>query len=352
MTKKEQKQNRRKKKLFLAILMILFTGVLLSTSTYAWFTANKTVKVDEINVQVAASNGLQISVDGINWKASVNETDILGAKTTYSGAVNQIPSSYSTPVSTAGLVNANGRMLMYKGEVSTNDDGNYTFKASSSAETTGESSGGTSGDFVAFDLFFKVSSSQTLYLISGAGVTLDNASSASGIQNAARVGFVVLGNTPSSSASGTIQALNTGANSPVYIWEPNYDTHTGAAVQAAKTTYGLDTTQTNASQITYYGVKNTISSEIMLSPLAASDTYDNYFGTTHSGSFTKVEPKITTANGTLGSDAYVTAFELTEGVTKVRVYLWVEGQDVDCENDASGGSINYALNFGIKDTNA
>lgn len=48
--------------------MILFCGVILSTSTYAWFTANKTVTINDITVNVAAMNGLQIFVDAINWK--------------------------------------------------------------------------------------------------------------------------------------------------------------------------------------------------------------------------------------------------------------------------------------------
>lgn len=38
---------------------------------------------------------------------------------------------------------------------------------------------------------------------------------------------------------------------------------------------------------------------------------------------------------------------LTQGITKIRVYMWVEGQDVDCENGASGGNINYDLQFSI-----
>lgn len=37
--------------------------------------------------------------------------------------------------------------------------------------------------------------------------------------------------------------------------------------------------------------------------------------------------------------------KLTAGVTKIRVYMWVEGQDVDCENSASGATINFDLQF-------
>ena len=56
--------------------MIPFCGVILSTSTYAWFTANKTVTINDITVNVAAMNGLQISVDAINWKPTITTADI------------------------------------------------------------------------------------------------------------------------------------------------------------------------------------------------------------------------------------------------------------------------------------
>ena len=39
------------------------------------------------------------------------------------------------------------------------------------------------------------------------------------------------------------------------------------------------------------------------------------------------------------------AFDLPEGVTKIRFYMWIEGQDVDCENGASGGGISFNLGF-------
>ena len=45
--------------------------------------------------------------------------------------------------------------------------------------------------------------------------------------------------------------------------------------------------------------------------------------------------------------AYLKAFHIDEGVTKVRIYMWVEGQDVDCEDKASGGSLSYNLSFSI-----
>ena len=41
----------------------------------------------------------------------------------------------------------------------------------------------------------------------------------------------------------------------------------------------------------------------------------------------------------------VTFDNLAAGVTKVRVYMWIEGQDVDCENMASGTNVNFNVQF-------
>ena len=39
--------------------------------------------------------------------------------------------------------------------------------------------------------------------------------------------------------------------------------------------------------------------------------------------------------------------DLVHGITKFRAYLWVEGQDVDCENSASGTYLRYDLKFSL-----
>ena len=36
-------------------------------------------------------------------------------------------------------------------------------------------------------------------------------------------------------------------------------------------------------------------------------------------------------------------FDLNAGITKLRIYFWLEGQDVDCENNASLGDLSITL---------
>ena len=56
--------------------------------------------------------------------------------------------------------------------------------------------------------------------------------------------------------------------------------------------------------------------------------------------FQSVTPTITTPATFLNNQSL---FTLKAGITKIRIYMWVEGQDVDCENNASGGSIKFDL---------
>ena len=332
--KTKNKKTKKQRKLLLALLMLLLTFITLSTSTYAWFTANKTVTVSTINVNVAAANGLQISVDGLEWKAVITNEDILktiGEQSTYPTNTNQLPSLSTnlSPVSTVGTIDSTGKMEMFLGEVGSDALGNYQLTATKSTETKSNAS----GHFIVFDLFFQVQEETDIYLTENAKITYGtkDGGTDSGIQNAARVAFINEGNTPAGSTGTVIQGLVDSTATPV-IWEPNYDVHTAAAVAHAKNTYGVDTQQAGATKLTYFGLKSAIAT-----PVALNNTDEAYFA--------QVNPTIATPAAGIGADAYQKAFTLNAGISKIRVYMWVEGQDVDCENMASGGQIAFDLQF-------
>ena len=327
MEKRNSKKRKKSKKIFIAILMILFTGVILTASTYAWFTANKTVTVSEIDVNVTTSEGLQISADAVKWKTVISNDDITGV--TYEGSTNQLPGQTASikPTSTVGEIDtATGFMKMFVGDVTSNASGDYILTATQSIETKST----TTGDFVVFDLFFQTNAAATVYLTSSSSVIASK--TATGIQNAARVAFVEQGNVAAGTDADTIRALKNDGSVPAIIWEPNNDVHTAAAVKHAFDVYKINTQQEGASQLAYKGVKATIENTDNI-PLNSADT--KYFA--------DVTPNIsTTADGILSTE-YKRLFDLKAGVTKVRIYMWVEGQDVDCENTASGGNIIYSL---------
>ena len=311
--KEEEKDKRR---IFYLLILLAFTSLMLSTSTYAWFTTNRIVTVGNIDVKVQTEGSLEISADGTDWKALVDYNNIISVHdTNYRTSINQLP-SYIKPVSTTGNLDPNGLMQMYLGVIS-NDE-----------EENGEE---TTGNYITFDIFLRTTSTKDLYLTNESKIFYNGTST--GTENATRVAFIVEGNTPTGTSLDTIQSLSTQNTNNVYIWEPNYDTHTPNGIANARSVYGITTTETNGQPLAYDGIKTTFTEPVELSK-ATSTIYPNYFET--------VNPKIkTTKNYT----EFQPLFTLIEGITKVRVYMWLEGQDVDCENNASIGNLTLALQF-------
>jgi len=329
MTKSESRKNRkRRRQLFLALIMILLLLSTLGAATYAWFTANRTVTVDSIDVNVSTSKGLQISTDATNWKTIVTNNDITTAN--WTNCTNQLPQGENTivPVSTIGTVTAStGYMEMWRGTVEADKTSGKNYLVT---ERSTESRG-TEGDFVVFDLFFQSSEAQTVYLTSESSVVASGTDK--GIQNAARVAFIKEGSVEYGSTAEQAQAIK-GEESKL-IWEPNYDVHTASGVANALNVYGITVGQTGGSQLTYRGVKGAIAKDNHVELNQSPDAY-----------FDDISPEGSVVAG-IPSTSYINAFTVAEGITKVRIYMWIEGQDVDCEDHASGSALTYNLQFSI-----
>lgn len=330
----KEKKNKRSRRILLLLMLMLTTSGLLAVSSYAWFTANKNVTVSTLNVNVQAQNGIQISTNGTTWKSVISNADITGAHATYNSSVNQIPTTME-PVSTGGNANAQGQLEMFLGVVTADAAGD--FKLTATKQTDQEENGPTAtGKYIAFDLFFKVDADTPIYLTTESKVTTPDVTD-NGIQNAARVAFGILGNTTAGSDLSTIQGLNAGTGSRYYIWEPNNNLHSAASITHAKDTYGLTISDNHATAIPYSGIIKDITSDNNVKVGEAN-------ATSHSTLFKDVTPDYSTKAGADFS-AYVQMFTLTKGVTKVRVYMWIEGQDVDCQNGASGSNADFDLKF-------
>jgi len=316
-------ESKESKKFFLLIALIL----LLVTSTYAWFTVNRNVRVEGINVEVATSGNLEISVDAINWKNVINTNELLNSvKNTYPAAVNQIPSEGLYPMSTAGNI-ANGKLDMFFGKVLVDADTNaYSLITSKEEETHG-----TDGKFISFDIFLKVEHQTVVYLTSESEIKssrITNNNLSTGIENATRIAVLNHGN---GSSAAQVQNLK-GANKAMII-EPNYDAHTNTGIRNAQDIYqiyGLSSSGSAALQ--YYGVKANISN-----PVAINSKSDAYFAI--------VNPDKKLARSFFNGGNQVEVLNLNPGITKLRLYIWIEGQDVDCEDNASGANLTVNLQF-------
>ena len=322
-----------KRKLVYLLILLLFTGIFLSTSTYAWFTTNRMVSVDVIDVKIQTEGSLEISADAVNFKAGITANDIMGAHNgNYPASVNQLP-AYIEPVSSAGVVDNRGFLEMYLGVITSNSDGDYIVTSRKSVESEGNGEF-SDGKFVAFDVFLRTSADKDLYLTNESQVKY-NGEANSGVENAIRVAFVIEGHTGINDPLGAMHSLRTNSQNNVYIWEPNYDTHTETGINHAREVYGITTVGSGAARISYDGIRSEFGEGANVTfARATSASYPNYF----SG----VNPNIQTVNG---NTTYQRLWLLETGVTKVRVYLWLEGQDVDCENGASVGNIQFTLQF-------
>ena len=362
--KKSEKKNRKFRSL---ILLLFLTIVMFGASTYAWFTANRVVSIESIDVHVETSDGLQISTNGSTWKSVVTQSDIkTGA---YAGANNFIPETLDA-VSTSGATTQNNtaktRVLnMYSSVIGTDTtSGLYTLATNSVDESTDKTK------FVAFDLFFKVSAKKKVYINtsdSGSNVVMAENSSDRGLKNAARVAFVPIGEAASTA---TVQDITQAyyANFPsVKIWEPNNDLHSTAVVNSVGVEYGYTgntaLTASGGSPVTYYGIKAPIPTDKAVDLISAvNGTVTQYDSTTFSetvspgtvtssGGIYSTSGLLLSTPGTLAANTDYHIFTLNAGVTKMRVYMWIEGQDIDCENNASGTDITFNLELSIREAN-
>ena len=316
-------KRREKKNLKSSLLVLLLIAILLIASTYAWFTANRTVTISSLDVNVQASNGLQISTDAVNWKAVITSSDITGGA--YSGNVNQIPTEM-VPMSTDGTVAGDGTMNMFLGTmapITTAGDPNYGKYALTATQETDEDQ---EGKYIIFDIFLKADEPMDLTLTADSTVTPKENSADKGLQNAARVAFVNEGNVASTAASSALTLMD-GTES--VVWEPNADKHTADAI--ANNPYGGSVT--DGTKVTYYGVKTAITAPIL------RETINSGTDQTHFGSVANL---ISTNQASAETAGFLS---IEAGITKVRVYMWVEGQDVDCDNSASGTDITFNVQF-------
>lgn len=304
-------KNLRKKALVPAIAMVIASVIALSGVTYAWFTTGNTANVETLDVNVQTANGIQVSLDAATWKSTLTGADITAAitgATAYSNRVIQFPSTEIAPVSSAGNV-VDGKLQMFYGE--------YKADGTLRSEQEVEKNTAESGNFVAFDLFFKSGTAQDLTLKMGdtqsfvKWVNLANSNDVTnvGTDKAVRVAFLPLGSaaTPAVARSLNTLTLDTGK---ALIWEPSA---TGRAPGV----------EAEGGKLPYSGFKAAFDG-VAESALGAS----------------QVEA-VTTF-----TDEQVIV-KLQPGINKVRVYIWLEGQDVDCINNISFGDFAVNLAFSV-----
>ena len=367
--KRNRNQEKRVKKL------ILTTGlfaVLLVASTYAWFIGMESVAVTAFDINIKAIDGLALSVDGERFGESVTINQGNYA-TQYED--NQNVWGDLIPMSSVGIVNnTTSKLVMYEKASLTASDGGYRIMASQVENTADNEAEG----YVAFDLFIKNLSGEeyytnynplneeAIYLTTDSSVVVaeSGGKQGTGIENSVRVGFAqiarvkadvtdtetITGMTCASGQSGVTVICN---ERVATIWEPNDNVHVKNALNwynkscKARTESGFaGACASLADDQAYptYAISTVIDDSV-----TTVDVYDGsaYNGYTGSGTYLTEFNYFTDSEKMLKGEKRPTFMTLApNSITKVRVYVWIEGQDIDNYDFAQLGQA-ITVNFGF-----
>lgn len=378
--KEKSRKNKRKSEMNAMFFIILLALVMFIISTYAWFSTQKNVSITNLTGTVEVAEGLEISLDADKWSNGL----VLGTEDgqlsiiddAYSGNHNLSPSEM-LPVSTLGLVSGSQTDLkMLRGKI---ENSKELSEIKSMVETDNAPSSSTYPGYFAFDIFLKNNSKtdndDELQLNYDSLLEILEADkSATGLQNTARVAFALYNGTAdvmAEQAEILKQTAGIGVGSSpvsiknVAIWEPNSNDHvpyivqnnnkiTWSSADAAKyATKQLDNGSKGFdvnTQMPTYGLKDSsIGSSI-------SDIYK------WDGSESNIQKQSTLQTTKKAENDYTikegvqNLISTTDGTSKftipankicrIRIYLWLEGQDVDCINYASHGG-GVKVNIGL-----
>lgn len=320
----------------LMLLVTFFLGVLLIFSAYAWFYASLDVQVKFVNLVVSKKNGLFISLDGIEFDSSVQiskENLINNLRTTYPGNTSQWASYGLYPISSNGIPNSDTEEFeMYFANNFDVDQVNK--KTYLSTRKNVEKGASDQKNYIAFDLFLKNITgspvSDNLYIDEGTNIIIDDGETEQikGLVNSARIGLVKVGSVSNNATVNEIQNIECNNNCQMVIYEPNSTKHTELSIQRAKK-YDINLidgqyfpTHAIVGEMDFYDI----------SEVAKGKINDDF------------KLQITRV------DIDRPIFEIPDGITKIRVYVWLEGQDIDSlETRSEGADVSVLINL-IKDT--
>ena len=397
------KTNRRKlRKVFLLFIVIFITAVVLVVETYAWFVGITTVNVDQFQVSVTSAQGLELSLNGNYWvsdndalvisKQNIESTAAGNASQAYSGNTNKWPDDGLKPLSSAGFLDPSvGRLKFYDKSSLSATAGGYRLISSrvDNYSTSDDILVSEAEGYIVFDLFIRngvekqyVSYTyENIYLTSNSSVTVSGTNH--GAANSVRIGFFEIGTikasngnvsnlksykicNSSSTPSGVSNLCNGARNnkSTVWnVWEPNHAVHTAPLVSyynsmckkrnsstgAYLSSEACTALTTTTDKQTYYVMDEITSSDNV-------DIYDgadvNGYALTTSGGGTGAVDKLNTID-TYKTPANATSYTYDNqllklpgnSIVKMRVYIWLEGQDIDNYDIISSDTIR--INFGF-----
>ena len=381
MRKRNKKHEKRVKKLAVGTALC---ALILGVSTYAWFIGMKTVNVSSFDISIASTESLMLSIDGKNWsqEVTINEDNFSDA---YEGNTNSWGGEGLIPISTVGAMDPDtSKLIMFeKGSLTATEGGYRLMSSRINNSSTKEADG-----YVAFDLFIKNLSGEeyytnydplneeAIYLTpeSKASASTNGGEQNTGIENSVRVAFAQVGRVIATTEDPTtITGIDcSGSNGSTkicdqrnaQIWEPNDTKHVENAINWYNASCKKRIADDVFDDASYNGTCGTVSdgtayhTYVVSGVIDETDTVDVYDGADYNGYTNSISP--TAADGKLVDlDTFTDTEKNLQGVerptfmtlapnsiTKVRVYVYIEGQDIDNYDFASLGK-KISVSFGF-----
>lgn len=391
----KSKKAKRKSELKIIFFIILVAAALFIVSTYAWFSTQKDVLITNLSGDVEVAEGLEISIDALNWSNKIDLSEVDIVDNAYTGNKNVKPSEM-LPVSTLGKVTSTTMtdLKMIRGKITNSKE---LSEIVSMDESQTDSENAKFPGYFAFDIFLKNESRQddaddNLQLNYNSSLRIkEDGNDAVGLQNTARVAFAKYGsgeiissednNIVRSGVSSTMASQETilketgtpvaGADkvyiTDVAIWEPNASDHVEYIVNnnnkitwsaSDKTLYATKTLPDGTkgfdvnTQMPTYALKESVAdTETVIADIYKWDGTEsalekqttlqtNKTSTTDYSTLEGVKNLVSTEDSTKSKPFSIAP----NSIIRMRVYIWLEGQDVDCINYAShGGGITVDI---------
>jgi len=383
----DKRHRRRVRNLFFGFA---FLAIFMAAATYAWFMGMQQVNVSLFEIEIAGTDSLALSLDGEVWDNVVTINKDNFNDVSYTNNTNTWGGKGLIPVSSVGKMDTlASRMQLYEKQSFTATAGGYRVLASLMDNHTDPTDSEPDG-YVAFDLFIRNYSGrayinelnsldeEAVYLTVDSAAVVSAAGVANtGIENSIRIAFAQIGRVHGETTNpATITGITCNPDTsgdPIYangitgicrdasIWEPNDTKHvagaigwyeascrerTGAVISAPGTYSGSPTfdcgTVTDGNYYPTYAVNGAI---------ASSDNVDVYDGAEYNGyiattKLTKFPYFTDTAKDKVDLERLEVFTLAPNSITKVRVYIYLEGQDIDNYDFAAIGKA-ISINFGF-----
>lgn len=401
-TKKEKKRIRR---FFRMLVALIFTSFIFIFATYAWFIGITTVNVNEFEVQVEAMDGLKLSLNGTSFANTVTINNTNYNTGGYSTINSFGGNDGITPVSSSGEFGSTGHLNIYKTSSISSSTGGYRLRSIKIDNGTNQKE--HDNGYVVFDLYVKNTTNSSyngtptsytgdihedIYLLAASQVSSKVDSSegvtdvGEGVENAARVGFYSVAYAPlkhNDSNTTNFSSLDCTAESNTpgkvglcaytatantrgilwNVWEPNDKSHIVKAIntynnickkRTGPAQFGDSCTQISQnSYVETYAFNSAFPSGEQSYTVLNYDGLNTYMANVGIDKDLYNVPTFKSSTNTVGTAGNYDSTRdsiiklAPNSVTKVRVYVWLEGQDIDNIDFSGAITRKLAVKFGF-----